>query len=147
MDVEPVSLLQREEHTNSPKFAKKAQNTIFSHNEKKWTEYWKPYTFASLEIFTLQHARLYGVKFLQTVISILTDVRITNNNVNLLAIGWQTKFNSGTKCNRKHSCVTVLLRSLSKVSGVVMYAESHNLISRNFCTNIFCIVILQKLGE
>jgi hypothetical protein len=35
MDVEPVSLQQREERTNSPKFEKRAQNTTFSHNEKK----------------------------------------------------------------------------------------------------------------
>ena len=44
----------------------------------------------------------------------------------LLALGWQNKFNSDTKCNRKHNCVTVLLRSLSKVSGIVLYAESQN---------------------
>ena len=35
MDMELVSLQQREERTNSPKFEKKAQNMIFSHNEKK----------------------------------------------------------------------------------------------------------------
>jgi hypothetical protein len=35
MDVKPVSLQQREERTTGPKFEKKAQNTIFSHNEKK----------------------------------------------------------------------------------------------------------------
>jgi hypothetical protein len=37
----------------------------------------------SLIIFTLQHASLYGVKSLQTVMSTRTDVRITSTNVNV----------------------------------------------------------------
>jgi len=148
MDVEPVSLLQREESTNSPEFEKKAQNTIFSQNEKKWTEHWEPYTVISLTTFTIQHTRLYGVKSFQTVMSILMDVRMTNTHVNVPSCRRVTdQVKQWYKCNRKHSCVTVLLHSLSKVSGILPYAESHNLIWSNFCTNIFCILILQKLGE
>lgn len=67
----------------------------------------------------------------------------------LPALGWQTKFNSDRKCNRKHSCIPVLdkIAYPRYLEELCTMHPTINLKTRNFCTNTFCTVILQKLGE